>query len=254
MCGRYTLTSPAESLREAFGFVEIPNLPARANIAPGQEVLAVRLRDASGEEDGRRHAVWLKWGLVPFWADDAAIGNRMINARAESAADKPAFRQAFAKRRCLIPADGFYEWKTLEGGGKKPVKQPYRATLADNAPFAFAGLWERNEKAAKAAGDEPLETCTILTTDANAALRHIHHRMPVILAPDALATWLDPQAVRAELEALLRPYPAEAMRAYPVSTRVNSVANDDPSLLQEVAPTGAEAPARSATPQQGRLL
>ncbi len=238
MCGRFTLTSPPESLREAFDFVELPNLPARANIAPGQEILAIRLG-----ADGRRHAGWLKWGLVPFWADDAGIGNRMINARAESAADKPAFRQAFARRRCLIPADGFYEWQKRPGGGK----QPYRVARRDSAPFAFAGLWERNETA----GDGPLETCTILTTEANADLAPIHPRMPVILPAEALSTWLDPQAGRAALQALLRPHPAAPLRAYPVSDRVNAVANDDLALLEEVAPAASSAGAGAPAPKPG---
>jgi putative SOS response-associated peptidase YedK len=260
MCGRFTLTSPVESVREAFGFAEIPNLPARANVAPGQEVLCVRR-----EEDGQRHARFLKWGLVPFWADEAAIGNRMINARAESVADKPGFRHAFAQRRCLIPADGFYEWKTVGTGPKgKPVKQPYRAVVggqgSDGEPFAFAGLWERNDKVEGAAAGAPLETCTILTTDANAALHPVHPRMPVILPPDACAVWLDPEATREDLLALLKPFPAERMRVYPVSTKVNSVANDDPGLLAEVAPADAartqDAPAQAPkpAPKQGSLF
>jgi putative SOS response-associated peptidase YedK len=251
MCGRFTLTSPTQSLREAFDFMEIPNLPARTNVAPGQQILAVRLGDADGRTDerpdGRRHAVQLKWGLVPFWADDPAIGNRMINARAESAAEKPAFREAFARRRCLIPADGFYEWKAV-GGGARPLKQPYRATLAGGGPFAFAGLWERNTKVAA----DPLETCTILTTTATPELAHIHHRMPVILPPEALAAWLDPQTKPEALAALLEPWPGEPMRAYPVSTRVNSVANDDLDLLGEVAPLDPEE--QAPQPAQGSLF
>lgn len=132
MCGRYTLTSPLEGVRQLFDFIERPNLAPRYNIAPTQDVAAVRLGD-----DGKRHFVQLRWGLIPSWAKDAAIGARLINARAESVAEKPSFRRAFAKRRCLLPADGFYEWKTEKG-----AKQPYRITMADGRPFAFAGLWE----------------------------------------------------------------------------------------------------------------
>ena len=218
MCGRYSLTSPPEVVRDLFNYLERPNLMPRANIAPTQEVAAVR-RGA----DGRRHFVRLRWGLVPAWAKDAGMGARMINARAETLAEKPAFRDAFRARRCLIAADGFYEWKSEDG-----IKQPYRIARANGAPFAFAGLWERWDKGPDGT---PLETCTIVTTEANALLREIHPRMPVILDPGAFAAWLDPAMPPTEVQALLGPYPADGLIAYRVSRRVNAVAHDDPGLI-----------------------
>jgi putative SOS response-associated peptidase YedK len=174
MCGRYSLTSPVEAVRKVFGFAARPNLAPRANIAPSQEVAAVRLGPGEsgdvGQEHGGRCFVWLRWGLIPAWAKDPAIGNRMINARAETLAEKPAFRSAFRKRRCLILADGFYEWKSESGR-----KQPYRITLTGGGPFALAGLWERWTDPQ---GAGTIESCTIITTEANARLREIHHRMP----------------------------------------------------------------------------
>ncbi len=232
MCGRYTLTSPLEGVRQLFDFIERPNLAPRYNIAPTQDVAAVRLGD-----DGKRHLVLLRWGLIPSWAKDAAIGARLINARAESVAEKPSFRRAFAKRRCLLPADGFYEWKTEKG-----AKQPYRITLADARPFAFAGLWEAWQD--RDAG-EAVETCSIITTDATPALAAIHGRMPVILDPDAFAPWLDPDASPGDLQTLLKPYDGGPLVAYRVSPRVNKVANQDAALIEPIEPDG---------PAQGRLL
>ena len=220
MCGRYLLRAPLDELQQAFGFPERPNLAPRYNIAPTQPVPIVRLR-----ADGRgRELALVRWGLVPPWAKDAAIGSRMINARAEGITEKPAFRGAFRKRRCLVPADGFYEWRKVAGGGKRPVLIRRR----DGAPFAFAGLWERWR------GPEgPLDTCTIVTTDANALLAPIHDRMPVILDPADHERWLDPS--RPGAEELLRPCPDDRLEAVPVSTRVNSPRNDDPSLLEPEA-------------------
>ena len=234
MCGRYSLTTPVEALRNLFGFRESPNLAPRYNIAPTQEVAAVR---PSGES-GDRQFVTLRWGLIPSWAKDPAIGSRMINARAETVAEKPAFRSAFRRRRCLVLADGFYEWKKGDG----PAKQPWRITCADAGAFAFAGLWERWEPP----DGEAVESCTIVTTNAAPAIAHIHPRMPVILEPSALETWLagDPMAATA----LLHPYGA-ALRAYPVSRRVNNVRNDDPTLIELEGPMQA-----SDTPVQGTLL
>ncbi len=231
MCGRYTLTSPLEGVRQLFDFIERPNLAPRYNIAPTQDVAAVRLGD-----DGKRHLVQLRWGLIPSWAKDAAIGARLINARAESVAEKPSFRRAFAKRRCLLPADGFYEWKTEKG-----AKQPYRITMADGRPFAFAGLWEAWQD--REAGDT-LESCSIITTDATPALARIHGRMPVILDPEAFAIWLDPDAAPETLQALLKPYDGP-LTAHRVSPRVNKVANQDAALIEPLEPEG---------PAQGRLL
>ena len=238
MCGRYSLTTPVEAVRKVFDFPERPNLAPRANIAPSQDVAAVRLASGESGEVGRRF-VWLRWGLIPAWAKDPAIGNRTINARAETLAQKPAFRAAFRERRCLIVADGFYEWKTEAGG-----KQPYRITLVDGGPFALAGLWERW---AGPQGGEAIESCTIVTTEANARLRAIHPRMPVILAPDAFDPWLDPETPGAEAEALLVPYPSEALTHYRVSPRLNSPANDDPALIEPL-----DAPAEAGG--QPRLL
>ncbi len=220
MCGRYSLTTPLEAVRQLFDFPERPNLAPRVNIAPSQEVAAVR----RGEGDlGGRHLVALRWGLIPSWANEPGIGNRMINARAETLAEKPAFRAAFRRRRCLIPADGFYEWKT-EGGRK----QPYRIVLESGAPFAFAGLWERWE----GPGCDGVESCTIVTTEANARLRAIHPRMPVILAPESYDLWLDPETPGAQVQALLGPAPSEWFTCFRVSPRINNPAHDDPALIE----------------------
>ncbi len=175
----------------------------------------------------------LRWGLVPHWARDAAIGNRMINARAETVAEKPAFRAAFRQRRCLIAADGIYEWRKAPDG----AKQPYFIRRADDAPFAFAGLWERWRTPGDGThGGEPLETCAIITTEANQTLAPIHHRMPVILAADDHDAWLDPEPPSAAaLTALLRPAPADAVIAQPVGRHVNNARNDDPACIAPAA-------------------
>ena len=225
MCGRYSLTSPVEAMRHLFGLEVSTNLAPRYNIAPSQEVPVVRL-DAAGDR------TWelLRWGLVPSWAKDPAIGNKMINARSETVAEKPSFRSAFKRRRCLIPADGFYEWKR-EGGRK----QPYRICLDDGAPFAFAGLWEHWSGSG---GGGEIESCTILTAEAEPAIRAIHHRMPVILAAEAYGAWLDvSQAVA--LGDLARLDEA-ALSFYPVSTHVNRPANDDARCLEEAAPVTSD--------------
>ncbi len=234
MCGRYSLTTPVEALRRVFGFLEQPNLAPGYNLAPTQGVAALRLG-----ADGERHFARLRWGLVPAWAKDLSIGARMINARAESVAEKPAFRS----RRCLVLADGFYEWRKRETA----PKQPYRVTREDGGPFGFAGLWESWTD--KGSG-ETVETCTIVTTEANELLTPIHHRMPVILAPEDVAAWLDAAASPEAAQALLRPCPAAVLVAYPVSTRVNKVANDDPGVIEPL-----EEGAPEETPKaQGRLL
>jgi len=227
MCGRYSITQPVEAIQHVFEVAERPNLPPRYNVAPTQDVPVVRRG-----EDGARRLALLRWGLIPFWAEDAGIGSRMINARAESAAHKNAFRAAFRRRRCLIVADGFYEWKKPDSKGGR--KQPYRVTLTDGGPFAFAGLWERWRDPSSG---ETVESCTILTTDANEALAHIHPRMPVILDPASFETWLDPSTDPRDARALLGPCPDRHVTAHPVSTRVNAVANDDPGVIQP--PDGA---------------
>lgn len=221
MCGRFTLTSSPEELARRFGLEGPLELSPRYNIAPGQDVLAVRVRD-----DARR-ADSLRWGLVPPWAKDPSVGYRMINARVETAASKPAFRDALRERRCLVPADGFYEW--ADRGG---FKQPYYIAAADGLPLGFAGLWERWRDPDGAL----LESCSLLTTDAAPPLRDLHDRMPIVVAPERYADWLDP-APR-EVAALLAQVRAEALAVFefhPVSTRVNSADLDDPACIA-VAP------------------
>ena len=221
MCGRYTLKTPVETLAEEFGITgPLPEVPTRFNVAPTQEVAAVL------EEDEQRKLEMLRWGLIPSWADDPAIGNRMINARSETAAQKPSFRSAFRKRRCLVLADGFYEWQKTASG-----KQPYYIRMGDGSPFAFAGLWESWGKYG-----EEVRSCTILTTEANGLVGEIHHRMPVILSAEEYDLWLDPDMGEAEpLLDLLRPYPDDVMEAYPVSRFVNSPSNDSEQCVESLA-------------------
>ena len=222
MCARYTLTSPEEALRRLFGYAGAPlNLAPRYNIAPTQTVPVVR-RGA----DGGRGLAQLRWGLIPSWAKAASIGARMINARSETVAEKPAFRAAFRARRCLVPADGFYEWQ-----GEAAPRRPHRIAFADVRPFAFAGIWESWRDPAAPADARPVETFAILTTAAAPSIAAIHDRMPVILPPDAFAAWLDPAALGPALQALLVPWAGEALTATALTTRVNSVKNDDPAVL-----------------------
>jgi putative SOS response-associated peptidase YedK len=227
VCGRFCFFSPAEAVARLFGVDSAVDYPPRYNIAPTQDAPAVRATE------GGREFVALRWGLVPFWARDAKIGNRMINARGETVAGKPAFRDAFRRRRCLVLADGFYEWQKTTAG-----KQPWLIAQASGEPFAMAGLWEvwRGTKDGGAEGEaEPLETCTIITTGANAMMRRLHDRMPVILDADGAAAWLDPATGRDALQAMLVPAPDGVLQAVPVSRRVNSPANDDPALIEAVA-------------------
>jgi putative SOS response-associated peptidase YedK len=221
MCGRYTLASPTERLAEEFGVDAASiELAPNYNVAPTQQVAAVL------EEGGQRRLEVLRWGLIPPWADDPGIGSRMINARSETAPGKPSFRRAFRERRCLIPADGFYEWQRTNG-----AKQPYYIHMEEGRPFAFAGLWESWSKG----GEGEVRTCTILTTGANALVGEVHDRMPVILAHDAYDVWLDPASERDELTGLLAPYPVDEMEAYPVSRFVNSPSNNDPRCIEPAA-------------------
>ncbi len=216
MCGRFALFAPSSSIAEVFGVAlpDLPELVPRYNIAPTTGVLGVR-RDGTA-----RVAATFRWGLVPRWAPDLKGGARMINARAETARTKPAFRDAFARRRLLIPASGFFEWRTE---GKQ--KWPHFFSAADGAPLAFAGLWETWSK-----GDAPVHTATILTTSASAVVAPLHDRMPVILALADFDAWLDPTTPLDEAEALLRP--ADHLVARPVSQDVNSVRNDGPHLVE----------------------
>ena len=204
MCGRFALYAKGEILAEEFGVSARPAGPPRHNIAPSQDVAAVRAVPAGGV----REIALLRWGLVPFWSKDLAIGSRLINARSETVREKPSFRDAFRRRRCLIPASGFYEWLRKEGG-----KQPYYVRMRDERPFAFAGLWDRWEGPAGGA----VESCTILTTAANDVLAPIHDRMPVILPRAEYGKWLDPALTDTDsLVPLLAPFRPDEMVAYPV--------------------------------------
>jgi putative SOS response-associated peptidase YedK len=220
MCGRYTLNSTGQVVAELFELDEEPSLAPRYNIAPSQEVAAVRL----DRDSGRRVLARVRWGLHPSWSRTPPGSDaRMINARAETLADKAAFRDPLRRRRCLLPADGFFEWRKLARR-----KQPYLIRMDDGRPFAFAGLWDRW----RGPEDRPVESCTIVTTGPNDLVATLHDRMPVILAPRDFGLWLDPEVGDSDrLRPLLRPYPAAAMTMYPVSRRVNDPANDDASLL-----------------------
>jgi putative SOS response-associated peptidase YedK len=218
MCGRFAQRSDPKSLAKEFKVAEAPAVEARYNIAPTQNILGVR---AVSDE---REMTFFKWGLIPSWAKDTSMGARLINARAETVEEKPSFRQAFKQRRCIIPADGFYEWR--REGGKK---QPFFFRMRDERPFGFAGLWERWEGEA----GEAINSCTILTTEANEVLRPVHERMPVILHPDDYELWLDADARKRDLvKELLRPYAAEEMLGYPVSATINSPRNQGANLVE----------------------
>ncbi|WP_409296713.1 SOS response-associated peptidase [Peribacillus sp. SCS-26] len=216
MCGRYTLTEGLQQLQAKFEFDFPEELIPHYNIAPSQNILAVTA------EGSARRGNLMRWGLIPFWAKDAKIGYKMINARSEGIDTKPSFKGPFRHKRCLILADGFYEWKRE---GKE--KQPYRFIMKDEAPFAFAGLYDDWNK-----GENPVRSCTIITTEANSMTRDVHDRMPVILPPESYSDWLDPELHDAAvLKSLLVPYPADKMDKYQVSTLVNSPKNNTPDLL-----------------------
>lgn len=229
MCGRYVQASSPELLAERFGIndVAVEDHEPHYNVAPRAEVPAVRRRA------DRKVLSLLRWGLVPSWADDPKIGDRLINARAESVAEKPAYRRAFTKRRCLIPADGFYEWRPVPGQRRK---QPMFVHRRDGEPMAFAGLWEVWRPHEE---DDWLRSCVIITTRANDALAPIHDRMPVILPEPSWDTWLDPGATADTLHDLLVPAPDDLVVAYPVSTLVNKADHDGPELVREVEPDAA---------------
>jgi putative SOS response-associated peptidase YedK len=219
MCGRFTLSQSADTIADVFHLSQPLRVDPRYNIAPTQPVPVIR---ATVEQPDRQFT-YLYWGLIPSWAKDPAMGARMINARAETVAEKPAFRAAFKRRRCLVLADGFYEWQRQ---GRK--KQPFYFCMRDRQPFAFAGLWEHWESA-----NGELESCTILTTDANDVLRPVHDRMPVILDPDNYDLWLDPTMQTTDrLHALLHPYADDPMIGYPVSTEVNNPKSDSSDYIQ----------------------
>ncbi len=224
MCGRFALTISPAVLAKLFKLATEPNVTPRYNIAPTQDVAAVRL-SADGSE---RVLDTLRWGLIPSWANDPAIGARLINARCETVAEKPAFKEAFQKRRCLIPADGFYEWRKPPGKKTTAKKQPMFIRRKDDAPLVLAGLWELW----RGPGADLVESCTILTTAANALVQPIHDRMPVIIDPNHIDLWLDASGqIPERLTQLFKPYYPDQLTAYPVSTLVNSPKNDDPRCL-----------------------
>ena len=216
MCGRYSLTSPVEAMAGLFLFDERPNLGVRFNIAPTQDVPVIQ-----AGRGGNRELVMMRWGLVPSWAKEIGSSAPLINARSETVTEKPSFRSAYAKRRCLIPADGFYEWK--KGKGKEP-KQPFRIAFPDDATFAFAGIWERWQDAQ----GNFVKSCAIMTMKASDQIADIHHRMPVILKPECHDTWLAAYEI-----SLIEAYEGPLL-AYPIGTVVNKVSNDDPTLWNEV--------------------
>jgi putative SOS response-associated peptidase YedK len=229
MCGRFTLNQLSARLSQVFHVEPVPDLAAEYNIAPTQLVATV----LQNPESEKREFKQLHWGLIPSWAKDARMGAKLINARAETAAEKPAFRSAFKHRRCLVVADGFYEWQQQQG-----KKQPFYFRLPDGQPFGFAGLWEKWRTPAK----EEIISCTILTTAANELLQPIHERMPVILEPEDYDLWLDSQVQTPQtLQQLLRPYPASAMTAYPVSTLVNNSQYNSPQCIIPLSEKNAPA-------------
>ncbi len=227
MCGRFALMTPTEQLAMQFSLPEtavsaLPPAVPRYNIAPTQPIAAIRL-DQAGERD----LTFFRWGLIPSWAKDIKIGSRMINARSETVAEKPSFRAAFKRRRCLIPADGFYEWQKRNGGKQPMFIHPAEG---EERPFALAGLWELWRDA----DGGTLQSCTILTTSPNELMAPIHNRMPVIIEPEDYDLWLDPEPNPEQGLHLLRPYPAEKMAAYPVSTLVNNPRNDVSNCVQPI--------------------
>ncbi|PKP78094.1 MAG: DUF159 family protein [Alphaproteobacteria bacterium HGW-Alphaproteobacteria-3] len=240
MCGRFSITTPPEAMRALFGYLDEPDFPPRYNIAPSQPVpLVIR-------EQGKRRFLLVRWGLVPSWAKEMPQ-SLLINARAETIAGKPSFRGAFRHHRALMPADGFYEWQAAGKG----AKQPFFIRRRDRKPFAMAAVWD----IWMSAGGSELDSCAIVTTEANETLKPVHHRMPVILDEKDWDLWLDPAATQKELLALLRPAPDDLLEAVPVSTRINSAANDGPAL-QEPALVAAEPekPARPKKPADTRQM
>lgn len=226
MCGRFTLRSSMPVLMAEFGLPESPVLKPRYNIAPTQAVAALRLASPDdvliSDEVG---LAWLRWGLIPGWADDPRIGSRMINARGETVHEKPAFRKAFRERRCLVLADGYYEWRNDPAG-----KTPFWITRRDGRPMSFAGIWERWKK-----GQTPIESCAIITTDANALTAEVHDRMPVIIEPEDRSLWLNPDSPEERLRPLLKPCGEDELRLVRVSKHVNRPDHEDPSCLEPVA-------------------
>lgn len=221
MCGRFDLHLPRELLEEIFGISISYEIRRRYNIAPTQEIAAVRTN-----LDRERQLDFLKWGLIPSWAKDPSIGSRMINARSETVHEKPSFRTALKHRRCVIPANGFYEWEAVEG-----KKKPFYLKMKDDKPMLFAGLWDHW----KPGDGEEILSCAILTTNSNDLITPLHDRMPVLLGISDIDFWLDPALDQPEhLTHLFQPFPSEEMEMYPVSDMVNSPKNDDPSCIERI--------------------
>jgi putative SOS response-associated peptidase YedK len=235
MCGRYLITSAPEAIRHLFCYAEQPNFPPRYNVAPTQAVPIVRLAE------GKRQFALVRWGLIPSWVKDPRAFSLLINARGESAVDKPAFRAAMKRRRCLFPADGFYEWKQ-EGARKRP----YVIRPKSGGPIAFAGLWETWT----GPNGEEQETAAIVTTSANRTLSAIHDRMPVIVAPEGFDFWLSDKVDAQTAAAMIAPAPENLLEAYEISTAVNRVANDSAALLVPASEMPAEAEPEAKTPEE----
>ena len=235
MCGRYALNQTPQQMQELFDFTDLPNFPPRYNIAPTQPVPIVRI------VQGRRRFALVRWGLVPSWAKEFPKGAPLINARGETIKEKPSFRGGFRHRRCLMPADGFYEWRRGEG-----PPQPFMVRRKDRAPFAMAAIWEDW----MGVDGSEVETCAIVTTSANDTLKPIHHRMPVILDPEDWKAWLDTDdTLVRDAAQLLKPAPDDLLEAFPVSPDVNKVANDEPHLMDPAEPI----PPRPAPPEKPQL-
>ncbi len=228
MCGRFTLSTPAAKLMELFQLTEFPRMDPHYNIAPTSLVACIR------QSQQQRQALTMRWGLVPSWAKDIKIGNRMINARSETAAEKPSFRKAWSQRRCLIPVDGFYEWEKLASR----TKQPWLIHMPERIPFAFAGLWETWQPPDSEVGDAVL-TCTILTTTANEDMSPIHDRMPVVIPPEHHATWLSDQASPAQLQQLTQPIASGNLKRYRVSNLVNKPTVTSADCIAPISPDNA---------------
>lgn len=246
MCGRYTLTMTPEELKRLFRYLETPNFPPRYNVAPTQPIPIVRA------DHGERHFVLVRWGLIPGWVKDPASFTLLINARSETAAEKPAFRSAMKYRRCLVPASGFYEWRRV---GKE--KQPFYIRPRDGGIVGFAGLWE----GWMGADGSEVDTAAILTTGANRLMTPIHDRMPVVIPPSEFDRWLDVDGHRpADVADLLRPAPDDLFEAIPVSSRVNAVRNDDPGVIEPLSepliaePAAEEPEPERPVPRQGSLF
>ena len=221
MCGRFTLRANPHDIAEEFGITDAGDLVPRFNISPSQLVATVR------SPDGPRELVMMRWGLIPVWATDLKVGYNMINAKSETLTEKPSYKKAFQRRRCLVVADGFFEWQKT-GEKKSDKKQPFYIRLKSGKPFGFAGLWERNEKIG-----EPIVSCTVITTSPNELMAPIHDRMPVIIPPEQYGFWLDPEVQdETQLVRLLQPFSADEMTAYPVSTLVGSPKNDLPACIE----------------------